>query len=426
MKQVIDATFNRDSSLDESKIVKLKNKRKPSVKTKKRVKSLLESSHDEFYELYLKDKKKKQVLKKSRLDTLRNVQNSTPLQRKRKKVESLAFGISPIRLDDSDQKSLESSDINAQLIESMKRQRLREIQQTAKDLESSAVKKGKELLERMRLKRAAGPAIATVTVKEPEHEEIQEDQDALSYKEQSLEVPLIEVTPPVDEDSSKEENSLALPPKLIASPAQVEDDIVPPMKRVRITQPSTRISKRKTSKASSIFHVEGVGASPVIKELAKQIARKSVAFNLVPAIKEVARVSTRASTAVVPSQKKSLRFVEDVPESPLKVVALRPGKWRKSLIAWRASENNRKSSRLTTVILEESLPAVKRYSEKLLETLGECKLRFEIICSLNFRQVLATSQISLGKDFSGNFVFVWKIAKKRLKIDKNCISCIVK
>lgn len=253
---------------------------------------------------------------------MQNVQNSTPKGFLRKnKATGLAFEVSPIRLDET----MDSDDgfLNKEMMDSIRRQRLKEIE-AAKELESSAMQGAKALLEGINKTK----------------KQIEEKENSNTQLEK------IE-TPKAQPRESNKRKSL---PKPKASGFD----------RTLIEEASTSICDTAT-------------ASPVIKELAKQIAKKSIRISHQPAIGIVPRRSSRGS--LINRGKKSIRFAE-VPEADR--IVLQPGKsWRRSLVNHRKSlHGNGVSNRRTTVIIEEDeepSPVVKRYTEKLLETLGECK-----------------------------------------------------
>lgn len=132
-----------------------KNKKKQSKSKPSKVD--LDSSHDELYKIYLLEKKKKQAIDKKRLASIRNVKVSTPVQRQQRKSKktktNLEFGVSPIRLDQSVIDSLENVDSTKALLDSIRKQRLKEIEERQKELESSATRAAKQLLAEYKNKR---------------------------------------------------------------------------------------------------------------------------------------------------------------------------------------------------------------------------------------------------------------------------------
>lgn len=222
--------------------------------------------------------------------------------------------------------------------------------------------------------------------------------------------------PPEDED--EKENSMKLPPLqddslfillpkiLVTSP---DDELLPihvmsssqhsPVELIPTTKRTptkmkapkkpkkTKVSKsRETQKKMKVppalpINDDAIEASSssVIKEMPKEIAKKSVAINLNPAIRDISfndeHVQNRRRTRA-----KSIRFAEapvdqSRPSSSESLsLNLRPGKWRRSLVAWRASQISAPDEPSTTVDTS-SAPKGRRYTEPQLETLEECEYK---------------------------------------------------
>lgn len=157
-RQPLRASFNRNSSLDESKIQQVKSK-KARKASKKRIEH--GSSPDSFYELYLSQKKKKENIKKKESASVRNVKVSTPAQRNSRKKAALAFEVSPIRFDDSVPALRDSADSSSKLYDSIRRERLQEIEDMKQQAESSAVASARALLDKHKVSKvAATPRIS--------------------------------------------------------------------------------------------------------------------------------------------------------------------------------------------------------------------------------------------------------------------------
>lgn len=102
--------------------------------------------------MYLKDKKTKRNLRKKQTDSVRNVQVSTPVQKqlRQKKVADLQFALSPITLNDSSQVSMdnEMEDLRANI----RRQRLKEMEEAEKALETTVTRQAKAWLAKHKTK----------------------------------------------------------------------------------------------------------------------------------------------------------------------------------------------------------------------------------------------------------------------------------
>lgn len=434
-----------------------KPKRQQASKAKKKIKQVLaNSSHDELYESFLRAKKQKLDLKRKQRISLKNVQNSTPKGFLRNnKAAGLAFEVSPIRLDET---MGSDSYMNEEMIDSIRRQRLKEMRQTLKKYESVAVREAEALirgfkkinvrreedssrqLEKVEKPKAqakrqstkrdslkAAPLIEIPAVQNSMHElhlnssadESQNLKGISIVKEPTSDsIPSIKITSPkmlvTDEVSEKEiesdkENSLQSASQFFGPPS-IEEVELPPVTRKRkslLNPTSTR--KRILIEEVSTSVCDRAVASPVIEEIVKQIAKKSVKIIGSTVTSNISRRSSRTSLAN--RGKKSIRFNE-LPEADR--IVLQPGKsWRRSLINHRKTlhGNERMSNRRTAVIMEEdeeSSPVVKRYTEKLLETLGECKF-LTALSDLNFL-VWQRRKSSSNKLFCVNFNFAWKIA----------------
>jgi hypothetical protein len=386
----IRADFNRDSSLDESKIQHAKKKRK---QIKRKATTPPESSYDELYESYLREKKKKQILKKKRAVSVQNVQISTPVQeklRKKSKKTDLQFELSPIRLNDSC--GIENTDTTKQLYDSFKRQRLKEIEDNEKALESSAVRAAKALLAKYKNKKPLVSSEITrkrfstelETLESPlfihkrrretklstgrelimsaEDDDVKENNVKLSLTLSHTSIPSIHVTAAEQERSS---NSMESPTKffdeqqIVPSPARESADVPsladPPSKALPLMDESivmelpniqSRKSKRNAKISLKVSNCDKSNNSRLSEAETVQIEAANA-----PKKSEINHVQTVDSNETN-RVKKSVGFA--VPENLdlTERLSLKPGKWRRSLIAWRSSNNG--TCRQTNTIMEES------------------------------------------------------------------------
>ena len=147
VKSKIRASSVRDST--GGSIQKLSKKTFRKV-PKKQKSTSTDKSYDLLYELYLRDKKEKQKLNRQERLTkktfVKNVKISTPVQ-KLKQVPGLQFTLSPIRLNDS--ANVSNEDMEA-LYESLRRQRIKYIEEENSKLETSVTRKAKAWLEHLK------------------------------------------------------------------------------------------------------------------------------------------------------------------------------------------------------------------------------------------------------------------------------------
>lgn len=403
--------------MDESKIQKknVKQKRKAKPKPKKND----ESSPDEFFEMYLEEKRQKLQVKKQQRASVRKVQISTPVQKQlRRKKENLLFEVSPIRPDDSDVLEEESErSRGASLYEELYQKRLKEIDEKEKE-------RAKRFKVLSPLKIFTNTVKLTADLMELEKDkDLQPSVDAVKASSAKLNInDNSEVLPTPDEShfinkrsgknlprkrkhnkDADNGNSMNTEARINISMMEVPEINV---SMVNVPDLDNSISSLENMQEAtneremSISPVqENVGDAQeaitelpkdikncdnsVIEEMVKQIAKKkSVAINLVPAVHNISiepvahpRVSTRRKSTMM--AKKSVGFshasIYEENEST-KDITLQPGKWRKSLIAWRKSRNTKSTARRTSIILEESASSkIEQYSEKLLNALGDCE-----------------------------------------------------
>lgn len=356
----IRTSFNRDSSLDESKIQKLKNKKS---RPKKNPDKNNVSQEDELYEIYLKDKKKKRIIRKRQSESVRNVKVSTPVQRQiRKKVVDLQFALSPITLDNSGQNSIEQDGH----YETFRQHRLKEIQEGEKKLDSTVIRQAKAWIAKHKVEKPSksfknsrefksqpnevskhGSAVSNnsfinnsiVLTSSSQKSKLSLPIDnivevngenslevpAVDMSSQSIFVPKINVIPPEEISNNDNTNQVEETDEKHQTDEENSENTQKPIKqaskKLRATGGTrSRANKRKLSFASTELNsVSDKIEKALIVEVPKKLPRKSVAINLVPAIKNI-----------------TLNNIEhDRDGGP----NLRSGKWRRSLIAWRLSQN---------------------------------------------------------------------------------------
>ena len=419
--------FNRDSSLDESKIQKSKNKPQKKRKTKPKHD---ESSPDEFYEMYLEEKRQKLKIKKQQRATIRNVEISTPVQSKlRKKKENLLFEVSPIRpgdgsviedaeseksrgaslylelrqkrlheIDEKDKermkrrtrkRPLRSSENVPALVEEIISENIEEVKETWAEIsenlpdKSMIIHKRRKVSEKSKMKSGGQNAYSKESqeLKVPEinisyANEIEKEVSSKSFLDVSIDAEVndkSELDVPVEASLTEENNRL----EKSTESSKTEEFIMMSPENSILTQP---VPSFDTSEPSFINQISSpqYDLEKTIEEISRKLAKKSVAINLVPAVKNISyhksmspirARATRSSRKQSESSKKSVGFSLEADEST-KRVKLQPGKWRKSLIAWRKSQNTEKS--FTNIPAESK---VERYSEKIVSLLENCKYK---------------------------------------------------
>lgn len=379
----VRVSFNRDSSLDESKA------RKVPVKQNKRPRKnapLKDESYDELYELYLQEKKLKQLVKKKRNASIRKVQISTPVQHSKKKIANLEFKVSPIRFDDSVNDSVS---ISEGLIAKIRKQRLKEIEENNKlldliGLERLTVKSPLKSSENFQENQNAEVLDATPKLIQTRKTRLSlgrklttaEDKNNQNSKSTSLipahemqssfVLPDIQITSAEDEKTreSHKPNSLSVPEvdelsqqKLLQVPPIIASNITTPRNTKSLHRPAVRASKRLSNviPTASDASVE----LPVIHAVAKP-AKKTVAINLVPKVSEI---SYRMAENITRRSKRTTRSSQRLSDGP-KRITLNPGKWRRSLIQLRlimnpnASFEERRTSRRSMALMPHNRPTL--------------------------------------------------------------------
>lgn len=431
MRNKVRVEYNFDSSLNETKIQKAKSKPQKKRKTKPK---LDESSPDEFYEMYLEDKRKKLKVKRQQRATMKRVEISTPVQTKlHKKKENLLFEVSPIRPGDGSMVEYTESDKSrgASLYLELRQKRLKEIDE--KDEERM---KGR----RKRPLRSSENVQAPIEEKVPENIDpvkescaeisaILPDESMIIHKRRKVsgnkkKKPARDVANSMN--SQEWINDLKIPEINVSEASEIEDEI--PMKPILnvskeskederseldvpqealLTEENRKLEDSLEKSIESSTFEEFILMSPdnslltqessltnkissplcdlektfenVIEEISRKLAKKSVAINLVPAVRNISHhkshsplrtIATRSSRkhSEVLVAKKSVGF--SLADESTKTVALQSGKWRKSLIAWRKSQNTEKSSLPSNIPVESK---VERYSQKIVSVLENCK-----------------------------------------------------
>jgi hypothetical protein len=458
----IRVEFNRDSSLDESKIQKVKNKLQKKRKAKPKRDA---SPPDDFYQMYLDEIKEKNKVARKRRAAVKNIQISTPVPKQRKTKENLLFGLSPIGPNDVSAIVDEGeASRGASLYLELREKKQKEIEAKAKERLEKRMEKRREIRKRplvntenvqvtgeeillgnaamnvqeieetpqalegsfvisKRQKMSEGSKRSSVGNNRGSGEEKSteacgnslEDQGCL---EESMKVPGIQVSAVEseagntqeaevldeleEEESAKslveEERSQLEREAFTQSPMELSatEKSPEPRKSSNFPRPSPSSSSQSipepltqplpSLKSPNNSHqppcdLEKTILEPVIEEISKKIAKKSVAINLVPSVQDIScnppayHITTRNRKQ--PSLvKKSVGFSMDFDDSS-RNITLHPGKWRKSLVAWRKSQ---KMSFAASTVHEETAASSKaeQYSEKILSALGECKslLRF--------------------------------------------------
>lgn len=312
--------------------------------------------------MYLEDKKQKQNAKRKQAASL-NVKISTPvskqLSKAKKKKVGLLFGVSPIRLEACGS-SNENNELSKSLFERVRQRRLKEMAEE-EALETSVVRSTKALLQEFKQRRNMEPlqrssienlqAPRMMTLKELQDIDI----DAEEPREKSLTM------------YKRNRRTKATNGRKLKAPAIIVDDLKDNNEKslavmqvsfplIHVTTPEKLV---KTAENSMESPTKFFGQSYTAEqEVDGTMVKTDVCAS------EQSQVSTRVSL------KKSVGFA--VPLSPgladstIKRVSLKPGKWRRSLIHWRKSQNDANNTeRRTTVIMEEE----------------ECEYFFVTLCS---------------------------------------------
>lgn len=377
----------------------MKAKQKKIYKSKKH---RHQEPRDEMFDSFIREIKqdrreenlKKKALRNKKLDSVHSVKASTPVQTKlRKQTVDLAFEISPI--------SATTGELSKSLIRKVQQKRIEDMDQLRKKLETTAIREAKNFLAQFETKTVLtnsenipvenqeiesnkrkpnsaeskakeNRAVHEVprrnrktTIKRQSSESVnQTDEISINIRKSTPEVPVVVVSSPEASIlNNSGDNSLGSPLQFF----DVVDDQTasieklpsePPKKKVKIVKPS-RFSFRGAKSSNvcdtkkSVPVMVPVMSSPVIQEIAEQIAKKP-------------RVMTRSSAAPSTAGTKA-------------DVVLHPGKWRRSLIAWRHSQEFvaiRRQSQKVSLKSQENNKA-KRYTQRLLQTLEECEYDFQ-------------------------------------------------
>lgn len=460
VRRIVRVSFNRDSSLDESKVrkLKLKPKQKKVQKSKRPRKD--HTVYDEIYESFLREKKKrendekqkKQAIRKKRLVSIESVKVSTPVQKKQlrnSKNIGLAFGISPIAQSTS-------VDLPQKFFDSLRRQRLLEMDQLEKKFETTVIRKAKELMAQYEAKKSLQTTENILKVKNVQHKstsaEAKENRQDLiqfpiqvelassqcnenslpsqtliyisSSDEYSASAIPVKLVPTSDElaPSQSNENSLPSPTKFYInssdeSSASIEQESFPPS--IERTRELSRISIRKSERLERIAcDKKKLSPPPVIPEMAA-IVKKSVSIFLPhetkdlghseftlklagdkkkvsppPVIHKRAAIVKKSVSTFLPQETMDLSRLE---------VTLKPGKWRRSLIAWRQSVVQE-----TKAIIQLPNLVKCEYTVHICLTIFASK--FEHLCIDAPQSTLLIVSSPWKIKLEEIFVFVWKIA----------------
>lgn len=386
-------------------------------------------SYDEIYELFKREEKAKNQIERQKkkksggIIVLKKIQISTPTVNVRgKKKEHFKFDISPINLNNSTTTS-DNLKTTKELCDSLRRQRLKEIKEQEKNLESSAILRAKALLEKLRMPRnpptndkknlstslsldlydevnsvIAPPSKSRLTKRQLslDDSEIKQkssrksNQISISQNFDDDDVASDDIT--VDHSVSK---SLSIPSIAIHDASQIDEDD----ENLDENQDSIRLSalsesSSKSDKNSQIEIFNQLSESSLKLQKTQEIPAENKSIQLVEVLNNL--ISNRKSkqnlndfvTTRKSKSTKTITFVEppgpnhnDVIDTAEKSI-LKPGRWRRSLIEWRKSRCTK--SLMTTVIEENSEQennSMTRYSERLMDTLEKCKLTFFIIFS---------------------------------------------
>lgn len=307
-------------------------------------KSIENKAIDEIYELFRELKKrkmnenreeqKKKNKKKKNGIALKNVQISTPAMMKKtnnRQKQLLDFGISPIK---SSTDEIDENRAMNKLVDSLRKERLKEIKEQEKLLETSAILRAKALLEKYK---NPNP---TTRLKLPQ------------------------------QDSHKIAKRLSLNDSTLISSTINENDV-----KISSSQDEKKCDKidensPSASKKQKVDHSESqLINNKFMETLHDVVNKKSVNFaeSKVTFRKPILRSSSKRSNSRVSSDNESRVSTGNV--------SLHPGKWRRALIEFRKA----KSSILNTIIHErdqeddEEYQKASIYSNKIVDTLGECE-----------------------------------------------------
>lgn len=301
-----------------------------------------------------KNKKKKNGI------ALKNVLISTPAMEKKsnKRKILLDFGISPIA---SSKEEIEENRAMKKLCDSFRKDRLKEIKEQEKLLETSAILRAKALLEKYKnpinKKRVELPQQDTRTIA---RRLTLNDTSLISFPTLSTQSQQIDES---EENSNPNTNSISSENNL-SNASQEEKNCENPDNILSV------------SKKQKVDHSELMN-NKFMETFCEVVNKKSVNF-VEP--KVTMRRTLRSST----SKKSSILRVtiSDEDESRVSIgnnSHNHPGKWKQALIEWRKTKSYGKSSLMNTIIHEEGqendeeYQKANIYSNKIVETLGECK-----------------------------------------------------
>lgn len=392
-------------------------------------------SIDEIYELFKREEKVKNQMKKKKKSgsiVLKNIQVSTPtVQVRGKKREHFEFGISPINLNNS-MTTIDNYQTTKELCDSLRRQRLKEIKEQTKIMESSAILRAKALLEKLRkprnpeakksLEKSASldmwdevkPAEIPPKRRLTKRQLSLDDSDITKRKLICTENDsrIISQNLKVDDDIDSEtvksstdndvtvdnsvSNSLSVPSIEIHDDAsqtdekdEDRDENQDPNGDFDLNQSQTSIDKSHQLSESSLK----LQKTDEIPPANKSIQLVEVLNNLIRNRNRKSKQNLNDFVTTRNLRPKTISFADksetiqnDVTNVAEKSV-LRAGRWRRSLIEWRKSRACAKSpvKMMTTVIEEESRTndSMERYSGRLMETLGKCELNiYYLYCGI--------------------------------------------
>lgn len=431
IKPNIRASFNRDSSLDETK-AKLKSKQKKVRKTKQKPKDE-NSSYDEIYESFMREKKKrqsenklkKQTEKKKRLVSLQSVKVSTPLSEElRKRKADLVFGISPIV------QNAKSGILSEAFFDSLKRKRLLEIEALQKKLETTAIREAKELIAQYETRKplqstenivakdqstktetSRFPLVAkeTAPLKTSEKEEKKTEKlpkrrnrrSALTRRKISEFFNEVDSTPPIKNTKQhiavrnkrkaplspphmiESENEANLSPKrllrssqqsisiiLVSPPKSIDNSLTSPLKIFNVPDDDSYTDQKLPKPPKK--NLEATKSSRASRRQSKlRLATVECDYK-----KEIPVIRENESSRKIVKKSVGINLIPEVrviengasPAKETSKLSLQPGKWRRSLISWRQTQSNQ----FEDVQQERKSHRSTHYQPQLV-TLEECK-----------------------------------------------------
>lgn len=385
----------------------------------KEAKECKDESYDEIYEMLKREERLKKIeMRKNKKKktgnssiVLKNIQVSTPAAQVRgKRKKHFEFGVSPILVNGNKQQQMDQA--TRELCDSLRRQRLKEIKEQEKMMETSAILRAKALLEKLRQPQ---PALVQPTVDNFRWQDYKAPSILLSKRHLSMDDSEEMI---IKRKSIRKENYRISSSEKSSESCSSDDETVDRSASGSLNVPSVEIHDASQNQQScedenhdsnsdqsqlsvpsldeSSLKMQKTVSSPPLEVVSVQPVK--VLTNVTNLINErksqqgaiTSTRTLRSTKAVSFPHEKTINETNQTQTSDIADKSIiKAGKWRRSLIEWRKSRA-RSSGKLSTVIPEESVVSV-----------GECELTIYFILLI----VLLHSLRSLHNNDKLNLTF---------------------